>query len=157
MAYLTQAELQYALSSTSYTAIFDQDNDGVADSAVVDACLARGSAMTDAWIAPVYKGPFPIMQVPVPAMIRELTIQYCLAIAYERRPDYTRTLLGASDDGKKRWDRADEMGKRLQSAVLRIPDYVAQPVPGNVGGIVTDDSHRIFIAGSDGFSNRGDF
>jgi phage gp36-like protein len=157
MAYITQAELQYALSSTSFIAIFDQDNDGVADEAVVDAVIGRASAMTDAWIAPVYRGPFPITQVPVPAMIRELTIQYCLAIAYERRPDYTRTLEGGSSHDEDRWKRADAMGMRLQTAVLRIPDYVAQPAPANVGGIVVSGGSRVFIADANGTENRGDF
>lgn len=153
MAYITQAELSYALSATSFTAIFDQDNDGVADSTVVDAVVARASALTDAWIAPVYKGPFPITQAPIPAMIRELTIQYALAMAYERRPDVTRTLKGSEDSDAKRWERADKMGQRLQAAVLRIPDLVAQPKPANVTGSVAIASGPRIVA-DDGM---GDF
>jgi hypothetical protein len=148
MAYITQTELAYALSATSYTAIFDQDNDGVADTVVVDAVIARASGMVDAWISPVYAGPFPIAQTPVPAMIRELTVQYALAIAYERRPDVTRTLQGSQANDTDRWARADKMGERLQKAVLRIADLAQKPA--NVGGVVhakagTDDGcGRIF-------------
>ncbi len=152
-SYITQVELAYALSATSFAAIFDQDNDGIADGPVVDAVIARASGMVDAWIAPVYAGPFPIVQSPVPSMIRELTISYAVAIGYERRPDVTRSLQGSTDNDTARWKRADEMGQRLQSAVLRIPDLTAQPKPANVTGSVvyTDDRRRI----SDG--NGGDF
>lgn len=133
MAYITQSELSYALSATSYAAIFDQDNDGIADGPVVDAVIARASAMVDAWISPVYTGPFPITQSPVPAMIRELTVQYALAIAYERRPDVTRTLEGANSNDAARWARADAMGQRLKGAIQRI---VELPIPANEGGTV---------------------
>lgn len=153
MAYITQAELAYALSGTSFAAIFDQDNDGIADGPVVDAVIARASAMVDAWIAPVYSGPFPIVQSPVPAMIRELTIAYALAIAYERRPDVTRTLQGSTDNDTARWKRADDMGQRLQSAVLRIPDLTSQPKPANVTrSVVYVDEHRRMTD-----DNGGDF
>ena len=153
MAYITQAELSYALSATSYNAIFDQDNDGIADGPVVDAVIARASGTVDAWISAVYSGPYPITQSPVPAMIRELTIAYALAIAYERRPDVTRTLQGSADNDAARYKRADDMGQRLQTAVLRIPDLTSQPKPANVTGSIVylDTTRRI----SD--DNGGDF
>lgn len=133
MAYVTAAELAFAMSQASFDTVFDQDNDGVADDAVVDAALARASALTDAWIAPVYRGPFPIVAIPIPSMVRELTIQFALAMAFERRPDYTRTLQGGADNDKERWARAEATGERLQKAILRI---VEMNPPANVGGQV---------------------
>jgi hypothetical protein len=81
-------------------------------------------------------------------MLRELTIQYVTAFAYERRPDYTRNL-GGEDKDKERWARADAMGERLQKAVLRITEL---PSPANVGShiraygadVETSDELRMF-------------
>jgi hypothetical protein len=133
VAYITVAELQASMSPTSFATIFDDDNDSVTEDATVDAAIERASALVDAWISPVYAGPFPITQTPVPAMIRELTIQYALAFAYQRRPDYTRTLESGDANERERWDRADAMGERLQKAILRI---VELPNPANVGSTV---------------------
>jgi hypothetical protein len=153
MAYITQAEFFYAVSPAMVLAIFDDNSDGVIDSATVDNYIGRGSSMTDAWIAPVYTGPFPITQSPVPAMIRELTLLYTLAYTYERHPEYSRIAdRGVADMFK----RADEMGARLQSAVLRIPDYAAQPKPANVGGITNDDGRRV-MTNTSGTRASGDF
>lgn len=153
--YVTQAEVEYALTVPLVAAAYDDDQDGVVDEPALEAAIARASSMVDSWIAPVYAGPFPITQQPVPAMIRELTLQFVEALTYDRRPDLAR--ITGSDVQQKRWDRANDMGKRLQSAVQRIPDNAAQPKPSNVGGIVTDDAKRVIIAGRDGYANRGDF
>jgi hypothetical protein len=154
MAYITQAEFMFAISPAMVLAIFDDNSDGVIDAATVDSYIGRGSSMADAWIAPVYTGPFPITQTPVPAMIRELTLLYTLAYTYERHPEYSRIADRGVADMLK---RADEMGERLQSAVLRISDYAAQPKPANVGGIVRDDAQRVIVTSANGTSNRGDF
>ena len=155
MAYVTQAEVSYALGVSIVTAIYDDTNAGVPDSASLDAVIARASGMVDSWIAPVYKGPFPITQTPIPSMIRELAIQYVEAMTYDRRPDIIRGF--GSDDQQKRWPRADEMGQRLQAAILRIPDYAAQPKPANVGAIIVDDGQRVMTTGPDGIYRGGDF
>lgn len=154
MAYITQAELEGAVGAERLITLLDDDNDGVVDSSSLDAVIARASALTDAWVAPVYTGPFPITQTPVPAMIRELTIQYSEAMLFERKPEVGRT---TTDESRGRWTRADAMGERLQAAVLRITDYAAQAKPSNVGGIVTDGGQRIITTSADGTSNRGDF
>lgn len=153
--YVTQSEVSFALGVPIVTALYDDVNSGTPDSPSLDAAIARASALVDSWIAPVYKGPFPILQVPIPAMIRELALQYIEAISYDRRPDIVRGF--GSDDQQKRWPRADEMGKRLQAAVLRIPDLVAQPKPTNVGGLIVDDGSRVMTTGSDGTRYGGDF
>jgi len=156
MAYVTQAEVTYALGGPVVIALYDDSNAGVADSATLDAAIARASALVDSWIAPVYAGPFPIVQTPIPSMIRELTLQYVEAISFDRRPDIARGF--GSDDKQQRWPRADQMGLRLQAAVQRIPDLTAQPKPSNVGGIVVDDGARVMTSGISGVGrNSGDF
>jgi hypothetical protein len=155
MAYVTQSEVSYALGIPIVLAIFDDDQDGIVDGPALDAVIARASAMTDSWIAPVYKGPFPIVQVPIPALIKELTLQYVEAMCFDRRPDIVRGF--GSDDAQKRWPRADDMGKKLQAAILRIPDYVAQPKPANVGGISVANTANVITQNTDGTPNMGDF
>jgi hypothetical protein len=154
-AYVTEAELELAIGKPVLLAYLDDTNAGTIPTATVDAFIARASALVEAWIAPVYKGPFPITQSPVPSMVRELTIQYVEALIYERRTELARN--DATDEAKGRWARADAMGARLQSAVLRIPDYTAQPKPGNVGGVVIDDGRRVMAPNPDGTRNGGDF
>lgn len=125
MAYLTHAEVIAAMGAAAVVTFFDDDNDGVADNAVLDAVIARASALTDAWISPVYSGPFPITQTPVPAMIRELTLSYVSTLAHDRRPGYTRAIADAGEDAAARWTRADAMGERLQKTILRITELPA--------------------------------
>lgn len=49
MPYFTQADLENALGVQIVKAIFDDDNDGVADAAPVAACCAYGSAECDSF------------------------------------------------------------------------------------------------------------
>jgi hypothetical protein len=154
MAYVTHAEVQAAMSPQTFIGVFDDDLDGEADDVPIDEMIERASSRTDGWLAAIYNGPWPITQTPVPGLVRELTLQYVLAMAYERRPDFARQLGG---DDKDRWARADELGKRLEAAVLRITDLEGQAKPANVGGVVVDNASRIIVDDPDGTSNSGDF
>lgn len=122
MAYLTNAEVLTAMGESAVLTFFDDDNDGLPDDAVVESVIAQASALTDAWISPVYSGPFPITQQPVPGMVKQLTLTYLKALAYERKPGYTRAIAEAGANAEAYWARADEMGERLQKAVLRITE-----------------------------------
>jgi Protein of unknown function (DUF1320) len=156
VAYIAQADLENALSPQTILAIFQDDlTVGTPSAAAMADVCARASAMVDSWLAPVYTGPFPIVQSPVPAMCKELALHYAVAFSFERHPDYVRTFGEAPR--AERWRRADEMGARLQAAVLRIPDYVADPVPANVGGLVYDTGPRTILDAADGTSHGGDF
>src|SRR5437763_1542080 len=122
MAYITTAEFLMAIPPSVALAIFDDNNDSVLDQTTIDFFIARASGITDSVIAPVYAGPFPITQQPVPSMIKEHTLQWTIWFVFERHPEFTRTL-GMNQDA--RYKQAVTLGENLQKAILRIPDLVA--------------------------------
>ena len=135
MAYITVAELNVAMGPQMVLQMFDDMQTGAVYEPSVDAVVARASAMVDSWIAPVYAGTLPMTfasESQVPGMILELAVQYAVAIAYERHPDYANAI--ASSPNKDRFARADALGKQLQAAIRRIPDLINNP-PANVGGV----------------------
>jgi hypothetical protein len=155
MTYIVQADLENALSPSTILAIFEDQNTGAVNTTALNDICARATARVDSWIAAVYDGPFPITQSPVPAMCKELALEYGVAFCFERHPEYVRTF--GELPRAERWKRADELGLRLQKAVQRMPDYTAQPKPRNVGGIVYDSGPRTIVDSADGTRNGGDF
>ena len=89
MAYVDGTALGRALGAQTLIALFDDDNDGVADPAVVAAVCARADARADSWVAGNYESEFPLSS-GVPAMLAELSLAYAIAFSYERNPDYLR-------------------------------------------------------------------
>lgn len=153
MAAVTQADLENALSPQTVLALFDDNNDGTADPAPIAAVCARATARADSWLAGVYDGPFPLTGT-LPAMYTELALEYAVAFSFERHPEYVRSF--GEVPRAERWKRADEMGMRLQAAVLRMPDH-SQKVPANVGTPAYDGASRIYVDSVDGTKNSGDF
>jgi hypothetical protein len=149
MAYLTHAEVLTAMGESAVLTFFDDDNDGMPDEVALESVIEQASALTDAWISPVYAGPFPISQAPVPAMVRQLTLTYIKALAYERKPGYTRAVAEAGANAEAYWARADEMGERLQKAVLRItelpsPKTTTTVVRAGGAAVPAGDTTRVF-------------
>ena len=159
MAYITVAELNVAMGPQMVLQMFDDQATNTVYEPSVDAVVARASALVDSWIAPVYTGTFPMTfasESVVPGMILELAVQYAVAIAYERHPDYANAI--ASSPNKDRFARADALGLQLQAAIRRIPDMPGQLKPVNVtGAILYDDGRRVIADNPDGTTNSGDF
>lgn len=154
--YATQEDLESALSPSTVIALFEDTNNGHVDRKAIVAVLNRASRMVDSHLARVYRGPFPVSQVPVPEIIKAVTIEYAMAFSFERHPEYVHTY-GEEYRSKSKFERAESMAERLVTGQLEIPDWTLQPKGGNIGGIILSDGPRTIIDGIDGSSNGGDF
>ena len=155
---ITPGELRTALGANTYDAIFDDSNQGsVPDtSAAVQQVLSRAHARVVSRLGVMYR------QIPdgtdneISQLLKDAELGYAEALAYERHPEYVRQY-GEADKVLAKMKRADSTMQLLQEAVLRIVDVPPEPKPRNVGGIVVDDQQRVFLTGSDGTRNSGDF
>lgn len=153
MAYFTQTDLENALGVQIVKAIFDDDNDGVADAAPVAACCAYGSAECDSFLRGQYAVSFPIS--PVPDELKFAAVDFGCAYAARRRPDLTRAM------GEQPWtmfrQAAIEKMKQFAVSLQRLPPSVGTPA--NVGAQVrTGDAARPELPSPPRvFDDMGDF
>lgn len=156
MPYITQADLEGALSPATVLALFNDQDQGVVYAPALLLVLTRASAEVDSYLARNFKGPFPVPQTPVPAVIKNCAIEFAIAYSFERHPEYVHTY-GEQYRGTTRYKRACEMAERLATGLQETPDWVLQPRGGNVGGIIYSAGPRTIIDGPNGESNGGDF
>lgn len=153
--YLNQTDLENAINVQTVLAIFDDAGTGTINQVALTDCLSRASAMVDSYLARVYRGPFPITQTPFPAMIKIAAIDFAVAYAFERHPEYVRSY--GEEKRQERWARARDMMERICDGLQEMPDYTAQPKQANLGGIVYSAGPRTIIDNFDGTANGGDF
>lgn len=154
--YASENDLRNALSPATVIALFDDENAGTAEAGALKAVLDRASRWVDSYLARVYVGPFPVTQTPVPATIKLATLEFAIAFAFERHPEYVHTY-GEQYRASSRFKRGTEIMDRLCQGQQEIPDWSLQPKPRNVGGIITSEGPRTIIDSVDGTYNGGDF
>lgn len=154
--YATQEDLESALSPATVLALYDDEGSGVVNETALRNTLARASRRVDSYLARVYVGPFPVTQTPVPAEIMDAALEFSIAFSFERHPEYVHTF-GEAYRAGSRYKRACEMMDRICQGQQEIPDWVLQPKPRNVGGIITFAGPRTIISDIDGRDNGGDF
>lgn len=154
MAYTDQTALETAIGPQAVAILYD-DGLGAVDTSALTTNANRASAWVDSFLSFNYRGPFPVTQDPAPMMMAEAALYYLIAFSYDRRPEFARTEgEGARPNYIK---RAEELLTRLVRGMQQMPDYTAQPKPGNVGGIVYASGPRMVIDSTDGTNNGGDF
>lgn len=156
MPYISQADLEAALSPATVLGLFNDQDQGVVHAPSLLLVLTRASAEVDSYLARVFKGPFPIAQTPVPAVVKNCALEFAIAYSFERHPEYVHTY-GEQYRGTTRYKRACEMAERLATGLQETPDWVLSPRGGNVGGIIYSDGPRTIIDGPNGEYNGGDF
>ena len=154
------ADLRARLGLETYIALFDRVNafdrgTGTATTEMtegVNSVLRGATARTYAWLPINYKIVPP--PDPVPELLVELGLMYGEALAWKRNPDYLNAMkMGPSVENMLKL--ADQMGARIQSAILQMPDNAE--VPANVGGIIVDDGMKFMITDKDGNNNGAGF
>jgi hypothetical protein len=157
--YITQTDLENALSARTIQAIYQDDPDSPTINAVaVEAVIDRAEAMVDSALLG-----FQIMPLVNPAdrLAKAAALEFAIAFSFERHPEYVRSF--GEEARKERWERAQNLLDRIQTGLRRLPDNNATATVGagskqkNVGGIVTDGSRRVVISSADGTWNGGDF
>ncbi len=94
MAYLVQADLEDALGINTVTAIFDDDQDGVADARPIQACIDYATAECDAFLRTL--AGVTATLTAVPADVKFAALDFAVAYAMRRRPDVARAMGEAS-------------------------------------------------------------
>lgn len=152
--YISQTDLENALSPETMLALFDDTNTRVVSTTAVAAVIARAEAMVRSFLIGFYGMP---LAQSVDELVKHAALEYAVAYSYERNPDYMREFkleLAAKD----RADRADKLMLRIQAAIQKLPD---QPnpttAPKNVGGVVLDTGPRLSIPSADGTDNGAGF
>lgn len=156
MAYITKTDLENALSPETVTALYNDQEQGVVYEPALLGVLTRASSMVDSYLARVYKGPFPVTQLPVPEAVKNCCIEFAIAFSFERHPEFVHTF-GEAYRSTTRFKRATEMAENLATGLQEIPDWTLSPRGGNVGGIIISVGPRTIIDGYDGSDNGGDF
>lgn len=156
MPYITQYDLENALSPDTVLALFNDQNIGAPYMPALLAVLVRASTEVDSYLARVYKGPFPVAQTPIPEAVKNCALEFAIAFSFERHPEYVHTY-GEAYRSTTRYKRACEMAERLATGLQEIPDWNLQPKGQNVGGIIVFAGPRTIIDGIDGTNNGGDF
>ena len=154
--YATQQDLEWNLSPSTVQALFDDNREGQVSSEAIIGVLVRARDWVDSFLARVYLGPFPVIQTPVPGSIKNCTVEFAIAFAFERHPEYVHTY-GEAYRSITRFKRACEMAERLCNGMQEIPDWILQPKPRNIGGIITYSGPRTIVDNPDGSRNGGDF
>lgn len=154
--YALKKDLESILSPATVLALFDDDARGSANVEAILDTLDRASREVDSYLARVYTGPFPVTQKPVPSVIKYATLDFAVAFAFERHPEYVHTY-GEVYRASSRYKRACERMDRLCQGQQEIPDWALQTKPMNVGGIIRYEGPRTIISTYDGEDRGGDF
>lgn len=162
--FITQTELQSAISTPTMVAIYDDDLDGAVsgatDQAAIDLVLSRANAHVASYL-PAHFVEEPLDSYPngTPTLLKSAALDFAVAFSYERHPEYVRTY--GNDKVLTLHKRADALMIRIQSGLQRFaepqgsgnPDNI--PVPRTNGGIVVTSGPRLFA--DDGIGGSGDF
>lgn len=155
--YITQADIELRLSPRTVLAIFDDDNDGVADADAVAAIIDDAEAHVDAALLGFIDMP---AINPADRLIKRAALNFAIAFSFERHPEYVRSF---GEEPRIHYKRAEDYLDKIQAARRRLPDnnsdltVAAGGTVKNVGGIVTDSGPRTLVDDPDGTQNSGDF
>ena len=152
--YISQQDLQDAMSLATLLACTDDNHDRVPDPTVVSLILERAEGLVDSFIARSYGVPF----TPVGAVariIRMAAIDIAVALCFERHTDYVRGFGEAPR--KERMDRAMAMLERIADADLLITEQQPAKTDLQKGGICGMPARPMYVQSADGTDNGGDF
>lgn len=153
MAYLTQTDLEIAIGAQAVATLFDNGS-GAVDTAALDLVFSRAGAWVDAYLATVYRGPWPIPS-PTPVMVKEAALTMAIGLSYDRRPEFVRQVFGeARRDYRK---EAKDALKMFAEGNLTIVENSPAKSDTITGGIVYASGPRLIVDSPDGTSNTGDF
>lgn len=150
---ITSSDLQNALGLPTFTALFDDDNNGAADPTPVAAVIKRAHAKVISRLPDTFTGPLDPLPSPAPDLLFNVELEYAIAFSYERKPEYVRQY--GTPHGVDLYARAERTMADVAASIERMPDFATKP--SNVGGASYDTGNRILIDNADGTSNAGDF
>lgn len=153
---ITITDLENATSPQAMIGAFDDQNIGAPSPAPVAAAVDRAEQEVLSWLVDEL-GPAPfsatvLAEIKGDPFLKYAAIEYCVALMYDRKPEYFKSSM---DDIQERFKRADMRMKRVLDARQR-PPTIATP-PANVGGVSVDNANRLYVDSADGTQNSGDY
>ena len=152
MAYWSQQDLEGLLGVEEVRAIFDDDNDGVADPAPLSLVQRMSDTAVDAALATEFPATYPLTNPP--DVVVRASLLFGKAYAYARRPEYVKQY------GSKPLEEAKANLEQIVTAreymTSALGTQIAQQ-PANVGGVAIDNANRLYVDAADGTQNSGDF
>jgi hypothetical protein len=154
--YFTQTDLENALGKNIVLAVYDDDHDGVVDTAAMTSCRAYGTSECNSFVRGLHPDVIPMAEVDVPDEMRFAALDFGIAYTMRRRPDLVRAM------GEESWtafrDSAISTMKRYVQAVQRMPPAMGTPT--NVGAVVAktaDPANESTTIQGSRFEDFGDF
>lgn len=149
VALVTQAQIEQRLSARVLAQVYDDDNDGVADTDNITGLITDASS----YVLEFYYGNYTAIpdEADLPPALRRLALDAAHAYMALRHPEYVRA------DGSKMFERIDKELKRLREAfttVVKAPPHPPANVGGKVGAI-GDNAPETPPSGF--FDNMGDY
>lgn len=161
MGYFTQTDLENALSVSIVKAAFDDDRDGEAETAPIEACIAYGTALCDSFLRKVGKAPGGgTLVLPLPSPPDEVkfaALDFGVAYAVRRRPDIAKAI------GDQPWtvfyDQAVEQMKRYVSSLQMVTPTAMEhaTVGGKLLSVGTGFDSRSACPPQQRWGSMGDF
>lgn len=130
----TIAQLEARLSTVVVQRIYDDNNDGTRDTAIVQECLDDASAKVDSYLAPL--GILPLAQ-PYPREVIRLELDVAQAYAAQRFPEAVRL------DWEKLMGQAEKDLDRLRTGKTMLGARPPDPAANHGGEVFTDDASNI--------------
>lgn len=155
--WLSQADLEGAMSVATVAAIFDDQNTGTLNVAAMGMVIDRGehevlSFMVGEYDQSILTDPITQAQLADDFFLKGCALEYAVAYAFDRHPEYVRA------NGRERGDRFKRAEERMVRVLQRRQRPTALPKPpANVGGTVVDNAHRLVTDSPDGTYNGGDY
>ena len=128
-AYFTQSELEARVGVDVVRAIFDDNNDGTADSTPIASFIADCSSEVDSFLRPVYPLPLPV----VPNEVKRLALDVAEYRSARRFPELTRKdwkelrRLAHEDLGNLRKTSSSDEAPSAVSTSFRVPTLRRRP------------------------------
>jgi phage gp36-like protein len=135
--FFTDAQLASRIGKDAVRALFDDNQDGVADTDNLTALKRDATACVSGYMRGIYALP---LEEPVSAEVTRLALDVAVAYASERHPELTRR------DWRMLWDKVRQelcdvrSGKtRLDISAATNPAIAPSNVGGNVGTMVSSE------------------
>lgn len=150
LPYWTFSDLETRLGAEVMRQVFDDDNDGSADTAAIDQLSADSDSFVEGYLRGVYE--LTAVREAPPNQVKRLSLDYAVAQCAKRRPEYVRR------DFKPLEDAVRQELAEIRAGKIRL-DVVGAPEPGaNQGGDVWDggddfseDTVKVFSGGMGDF------
>jgi phage gp36-like protein len=155
--YIAQVDLEDAISPHTVVELFDDNEDGGADTTPLDAVIARAEAQVNSYLARAYKGlTLPVTQSPASDMLKQAALMFAIPYAFQRHPEYVRKF-GENPRDKSMLQEAHAFMKSLCEGDQNLFDVPAQTTPSIIGSDVTDNDAELTFMDTDGSRFIGDF